>query len=74
MIFQRFPKFVELGLRLGVHVVAVWLAFKVASRWHVRDAEEQGRQWASLYLLENAISLLGVAGAWFLWRFLGLPD
>ena len=53
--------------------VAIWLAFKVVSNWRAGSVEKSNSQWATVYLLENAISLLGVAGGWFLWSFLNLP-
>ncbi len=70
---------VERVLFLGALVVgypefiAVWFVFKGIANYRVGLPEVRARRTFQLFLLNNAVSLAGVALGWLVWKLLDLP-
>ncbi len=52
--------------------IAVWFVLKGVAGYRVEGPETRARRTFQLYLLNNAVSLLGVALGWLAWKMLGL--
>ena len=53
--------------------IAVWFVFKGIAGYRVGLSKTQARRTFQLFLLNNAVSLAGVALGWLAWKLLGLP-
>jgi hypothetical protein len=53
--------------------IAVWFVFKGIADYRVGLPEVRARRTFQLFLLNNAVSLAGVALAWLVWNLLDLP-
>jgi len=53
--------------------IAVWFVFKGIAGYRVGLPETRARRTFQLFLLNNAVSLAGVALGWIMWTLLGLP-
>jgi hypothetical protein len=53
--------------------VAMWFLFKGIAGYRVGLPETRARRTFQLFLLNNAVSLAGVALGWLVWNLLGLP-
>jgi hypothetical protein len=74
-----FVGLVERPLFLGALVagypqfIGVWFIFKGIAGYRVGLAATQARRTFQLFLLNNAVSLAGVALGWLVWKLLRLP-
>jgi hypothetical protein len=74
-----FVGLVERPLFLGALVagypqfIGVWLVFKGIAGYRVGLPATQSRRTFQLFLLNNAVSLAGVALGWLVWKLLDLP-
>lgn len=53
--------------------VGVWYVFKGIAGYNVGQDPRPARRSFQLFLLNNAVSLAGVALGWLVWRLLKLP-
>lgn len=53
--------------------VAVWFVFKGIAGYRVGLSDVRARRMFQLFLLNNAVSLAGVALGWLVWKLLDLP-
>jgi hypothetical protein len=53
--------------------IAVWFVFKGIAGYRVGLPETRARRTFQLFLLNNAVSLAGVALGWMVWNLLDLP-
>lgn len=71
-LFER-PLFLGALVAGFPQFIAVWFVFKGIARYRVALGATQTRRTFQLFLLNNAVSLAGVALGWLLWRMLDLP-
>ena len=53
--------------------IVAWFVLKGIAGYRVEGPDTKARRTFQLYLLNNAVSLAGVALGWLVWRLLGLP-
>ena len=71
-LFER-PLFLGALVAGYPEFIAVWFVFKGIAGYRVGLPETQARHTFQLFLLNNAVSLAGVALAWLVWKLLVKP-
>jgi len=71
-LFER-PLFLGTLVAGYPEFIGVWFVFKGIAGYGVGLPATQARRTFQLYLLNNAVSLAGVALGWLVWNLLGLP-